>query len=420
MSIAWQSGVRASPETLAGEDVRALLVAADRLARLGLARADLGETLAELCRTLQGMGVHLRRVHAAAAVLHPLYTAEGHTWVAGANAVPLERHTREDESGEAWLRSPFRHMLETQQDRLRCPLTGGGPLPFPVLEEMRAAGGTDYFACGIAFGPEAETDGGMIASWLTDRPGGFAGRDLALIETLLPHFAAAVAHVNTRGLAGTLLETYVGVAAGRRVLHGAIARGTLSSLSAAILFADLRGFSALADRLEGEPLVELLNGYLERMAEPVAQHGGEVLKFMGDGMLGAFAMEGAEPAEVCRRALAAAVEAHRRVGAWNAERQAAGLPVLELDMALHLGEVLFGNVGAPGRLDFTMIGPAINEAARMEALCRMLGRNLLISESFHGAAGAPEGLLVALGRHRLAGLPAERPIFGLADAETVR
>ncbi|MDP6473760.1 MAG: adenylate/guanylate cyclase domain-containing protein [Alphaproteobacteria bacterium] len=197
-----------------------------------------------------------------------------------------------------------------------------------------------------------------------------------------------------------MADAYLGRDAARRVLSGEIERGHVETVSAVLFYSDLCGFTALGDRMDGHELVELLNEYLACMAEPVEARGGQVLKFMGDGMLGTFELP-AEGGATCVGALEAALDALSRVGELNKERRAAGRPIMALNVALHLGDVAYGNVGSPMRLDFTVIGPAVNEVSRLEAMCDPLERRLLISEAFADAIPADGPELLPLGRHGL-------------------
>ncbi|HZD25932.1 MAG TPA: adenylate/guanylate cyclase domain-containing protein, partial [Alphaproteobacteria bacterium] len=196
-------------------------------------------------------------------------------------------------------------------------------------------------------------------------------------------------------------------------LDGEVDRGAVSRLRAVIYFADLRGFSALAEQLPGEEVVAMLDDYLDCLARPVVDRGGEVLKFLGDGVLCVFEIGPDEPHFACYVGLGAAREALRRIDALNAERRARGAPVMQAGIALHLGDVLYGNVGIEGRLDFTVIGPAVNEAARLEAECRELDRPLLVSEDFHAAADHCRDALVSLGRRQLRGITRRQEVYTL-------
>jgi adenylate cyclase len=183
-----------------------------------------------------------------------------------------------------------------------------------------------------------------------------------------------------------------------------------------LFYADLRGFTGLADTMPGRDVIGLLDDCFDCMARPVVKRGGEILKFMGDGLLAAFAANRAavERAAVCSTALDAATEALALIDVLAAARRTAGRRAADLDIALHIGNVLYGNVGTDARLDFTVIGPAVNEAARIEFLCKSLGHNLLVSQAFAAAAGANRERLVSVGRHRLRGVREETELFALA------
>ena len=394
-----------------------LLAVADELARAGLARQPPADLLVIFSERLRALGVPVVRSYLAASALHPLYRAFGYTWFPGRNAIEEEAHRVADEGTSGWLESPFRWMLVSGVHRLRFDTSVMRESRFPLVRDLSAAGGTGYVAALVEFGdPAGDATQGLIASWVCDRPGGFSDDDVAVLECLLPHFAGAVAHAGTWRLARTLLETYVGHGAGPRVLAGDIERGQLTRLGAVILFADLRGFSALSERIEPDLLVELLNGYLEIMAESVTRRGGDVLKFLGDGMLGVFEIGDGGPAGACAAALDAATESLRRAARFNVARQDAGETTLDMDIALHLGEVLYGNVGALDRLDFTVIGAAVNEASRMEQLARELETNLVISAAFRDCM-ADGARLRPLGRHRLRDLSRTAELYTLELAD---
>src|SRR5438046_7418124 len=204
-------------------------------------------------------------------------------------------------------------------------------------------------------------------------------------------------------IASGLLEAYLGGDAGRRVHAGAVERGSVESIRAVLWYADIRGFTTIADATPGLIVIELINAIFETLTASLRPRGAQVLKFLGDGMLATFPFEDAVREETCRLALAAAAEAMREVDRLNAARRAAGKPTAAVDQALHLGEVLYSNVGAVDRLDFTVIGPAVNEAARIEALCEPLGRHVLVSAELAAAVG-DDSRLEPLGHHALRGV----------------
>jgi adenylate cyclase len=216
-----------------------------------------------------------------------------------------------------------------------------------------------------------------------------------------------------RDIAVNLLDTYVGPEAGRRILDGEIRRGALEVISAVIFYADLRGFTAMSDRLPHDEMVDMLNAYFDCLVPGIVAHEGNVLSFLGDGLLATFPLEGEDAAVRCAQALVAAPVVLAAVEQLSAERIAAGQPTMNLDIVLHLGDVYWGNVGSADRLDFTVIGPAVNEAARIEALCGQQERCLLISETFAAAATQSANRLVSIGRYALRGVSSAQSIYTL-------
>ena len=262
-------------------------------------------------------------------------------------------------------------------------------LDFPVLERLAAAGATDYFAQIVRFGPPGDPSygSGMGYSFATDRAGGFTDDDLRLIEAVLPAASLAIMSDTGHGIASGLLAAYLGEDAGRRVHAGAVERGSVESIRAALCFADIRGFTAIADALPGLVLVELLDEVFETVIAPLRaarRPGAEIPRRRHSRELpvrGAGAR--APPAAGRSTPPSEAIAGLDRLGA---SRRDAGKPAASVDFALHVGEVSYGNVGAVDRLDFTVIGPAVNEVARIEVLCEPLGRNLLVSAEFAAAA----------------------------------
>ncbi|MGH6927701.1 MAG: adenylate/guanylate cyclase domain-containing protein, partial [Dongiaceae bacterium] len=253
---------------------------------------------------------------------------------------------------------------------------------------------------------------GVVSSWATDRAGGWTATELGIIEELAGTLALAVQASGAATTTRDVLATYLGADAADRVLDGHVRRGSVGRFAAFILTADLRGFTDFAEVTAPEEVTRRLNGYFDCMGEAIAAAGGEILKFMGDGLLAVFLPKGdADKPAVAAAALAAAHDILARAAALDAAEAAAGNPALAVDIALHQGDVTFGNVGAADRLDFTAIGPAINEAARLEGLCKELGRNLLISDSFVRAAPGLRPQLQSLGRHRLRGVREPREVF---------
>jgi adenylate cyclase len=278
------------------------------------------------------------------------------------------------------------------------------------LDDMRAEGITDY----IAF-PLVSTDGSIdMASWTTKEPSGFSAADIATLERIMPAFARVAEVRALKRVATTLLNTYVGHRTGAKILAGQIRRGHTEVLHAAIWLSDLRGFTALSDRIPSILVVDLLNRYFDCQVPAIVAHGGEVLKFMGDGLLAIFpiADDGCDAQEVCTNALAAARVARQAVR--SLRYSAFGGPTEEVNfgLALHVGEVLYGNIGGSNRLDFTCIGPAVNLAARLEKLAGKLGRTIVASPDF--AKHLPDDWQ-EIGEFTVAGFAKVQRVLGLKD-----
>ena len=402
-----------------GRQIIELHIWAVRQGLLGTAAAELFDGL---CQRLIIAGVPLWRGFAAMQTLHPQWGGYGYTWRRDLNAIEPAQFAR----GELrnWSNSPFAYLMrqaragpkeENPWLHLRRHLSGPeAQLDFPVLEEFAAAGATDYFAEIVRFGADGDPSRGtgVAYSFATDRPGGFRDDDLVLLQAVLPAVSLAMMNHAGHTIASGLLGAYLGGDAGRRVHAGAVERGSVESIRAVLWYADIRGFTAIADTTPGHAVIELLDEIFETLTASLRRRGGQVLKFMGDGMLATFPFVEATREETCHRALDAAVEAMRALDRLNGARTEAGKPAAAVDLALHVGEVLYGNVGAVDRLDFTVIGPAVNEAARIEALCEPLGRKVLVSAELAAAVGDSRRL-EPLGYHRLRGVRAPRAIYGL-------
>ncbi len=363
--------------------------------------------LTALAERLVAAGLPLARASFHVRTLHPQLFGVGIYWERGADRFRLVRAELGVEQTDRFLRSPMRVLFEgagAVRQRLDLPDT---EFAYPLLDELRAQGLTDYVALPITF-----TDGKIHGTaWASDRPGGFAIEDLVQIEDLLPLFGVLLEIHFNRFIAVTLLDTYVGHRAGERILEGQITRGSGETVAAAIWYCDLRGFTALSERLGRDALLACLNDYFDAMAGAVEAHDGEILKFIGDAMLAIFPLE---EEYACQRALRAALDARAAMAALNARRSERGDETLGFGIALHAGEVMYGNIGGAKRLDFTIIGPAVNLTTRLEGLCRTLGRDLLISDRF--AYYFIGWDLRSLGHHHLAGIARAVEVYALPEA----
>ncbi len=386
----------------------------------GLHAAPADLVFAGLCRRLTAAGVPLFRAFAGMRTLHPQWGGFGFRWDRESDAAPPEQYGRGGDYEERIAESPFASLIERAAlvgedapwPSLRRRLSGDNArLDFGVLQELAAADATDYFALLVGFGAGDPARGtGVGYSFATTRPRGFDDDDIMLLQTVLPVVSLALMADAEHRIASGLLAAYLGEDAGRRVHAGAVARGSVDRIRAVLWFADIRGSTAIAETTPGLAVIELLDEVFETLTAALRPRGGQVLKFLGDGMLAIFRFAEDAREATCHQALAAA-EAMQALDARNQARRRTDRPVAEVDVALHLGDVLYGNVGAIDRLDFTVIGPAVNEAARIEALCEPLGCNVLLSAEF--AAAVPGAPLRPLGRHQLRGVAEPREIYAL-------
>ena len=313
----------------------------------------------------------------------------------GAGDLHLSSGVEQTEVVARWRASPFFRMLQTGESLLRCRVTADSEAEFPILRDYLAAGMTDYVAIINRFAPEGvigEMDC-VYSSWVTARTDGFANAHVGPLARAVPTLALAVEAAALTRMTGTLMETYLGRDAGRRVLSGSIMRGITERIDAVIWFSDLRGFTRITNSAP-EQVVPLLNDYADVIVSVIHAQGGDVLKLIGDGVLAIFTT--ADRAHACAAALAAATAVRTEVAALNVRRAGDGLPATDMYLGLHVGEVFYGNVGSIERLDFTVVGPPVNEASRIAAMCRSVEQPVSVSEAFANVHGM-RGRLVSVG-----------------------
>jgi adenylate cyclase len=388
----------------------------------GLVGTPEPELLRGFCERAVTAGLLLARAVVVIDTLHPVYEGRVFRWRRDAvpDESPVVEYGRTSEGGEAavsWRRSPFYRLLETGGSTLRRNLARGDPADFAIIEELRAQGQTDYLALIHRFAADGvigEMDC-VYSSWTTDAPSGFEDGQVEALSRLVPGLALAVKCASLARIAGTLVETYLGRDAGRRVLSGRISRGVAERIGAVLWFSDLRGYTRITDTAAPEQIIPLLNDYAEAIISAIHEAGGDVLKLIGDGTLAIF--EADEPARACRCALAAEGLARRRVEALNERRAAEGLPLTRAYLGLHIGEVFYGNIGSRDRLDFTVVGPAVNEVSRIAAMCRSAEQDVLLSSTFAAAAGEGDRAgFVSVGRYALRGVGRAQELFTLERA----
>lgn len=351
---------------------------------------DVASLLTDLAERLLGLGISFQRIHIGVQRRHPLYQIGAYTWRPG-EPVEIDYYARGVTKGpaqqEAWLKSPMRWVYESGEDEGYLVLEEGGRSDdFPMLMTARENGATAYLLHISGIGERdiaMEDQEGVALSYISDMPGGLSADDLTFMRRLRLPLSAYLKGLVQRQLVQDILDSYLGQLSGTRVLDGQIQRGDGDAIEAVIVFADLRGSSSLAEHYGMEGFLDILNRYFEVTAGSFMDHGGEVLRFIGDASLAIFPYDkfgGAEPA--CAKALDAARDAVTRGATLNEARASDGDRPIDFGIGLHVGTVMYGNIGTPDRIEFSVIGRAANEAARIESKCKDLDRQILASRAF--------------------------------------
>ena len=359
------------------------------------------DVLHQLCRRLLDQGIPLHRVAVFVRTLHPNVAGRGFIWHQPSNVVEIVSAPVGIQDTDQYLKSPLR-IVFMQHVEVRRRICDGCRLDFPILEELRDEGGTDFLALPVRF-LSGEVH---AASFATRRPGGFTEAQVEALRRVMQPFSRVAEIYAWRRTARNILDAYLGEQTGEKVLAGHIRRGDGEDIRAVIWFCDLRDSTPLADSMSREDFLRLLNEFFECVLGPVLEHKGEVLRFIGDAALAIFPVPQGDlhdRAEASRRAVQAAEAAIERMAGLNAKRDRP----LRFGIGLHLGHVLYGNIGTPTRLEFTVIGAAANEAARIESLCKTLEVPLLLSEPV--ARHVPG--CTSLGHHHLRGVGEPLELF---------
>lgn len=396
------------------------------LTQAGLAGTTENAIVDGFCKRCVTAGLPVARAHVFIDTLHPIHEGRLFRWGHTADEPALQEYGRTSVQGggtaddalaaERWRKSPFYRMLQTGESLLRRRMIAEDVTEFAALAEIRAFGMTDYVAVINRFAAEGvigEMDC-VYSSWATRNPDGFSGAQLATLTRLVPFLALAIKSVSLARMTGTLMKTYLGRDAAQRVLSGRILRGVADRIDAVIWFSDLRGFTRITDTAP-EQAIPLLNDYADVVFSAIREHGGSVLKLIGDGTLAIFTAE--DRTHACGAAMSAAIDARAGIAALNKRRAAEGKPVTDMYLGLHVGEVFYGNVGSRERLDFTVIGPAVNEVSRIAAMCRAVDQPVLVSKDF-ADVGNLRGRLLSVGRYALRGVATPQELFTL-DPEAV-
>jgi adenylate cyclase len=359
---------------------------------------------AEMCIRLQRAGIPVKRATLHVLVYHPQWLGARMMWADGMSGAEISRVDYDVRERSEYIGSPANELTDgalevrehlDQDPQLRRKHT--------VYDEMRAMGLTDYVAW-----PLYHTLGKRhLVTFATDRAGGFEAAHITVLKELLP-VLALVSEIRIKNrLARTLLETYVGSHAGELILAGATRRGAGTTVRAAIMICDLRDFTKISDSWPRDDVIGLLNDYFDVMSEPVVRHGGEILKFIGDGMLAIFPLS--DP-NACANLLRAVGEAGQAMAALNERNRSIGRAPLAYGIGVHVGDVMYGNIGSRARLDFTVIGPAVNMASRLEALTKQLGKPVLLSRAFADLV-AHDFALERVGEHVVRGFSEPIELF---------
>ncbi len=369
------------------------------------------EQVEALASALVSAGIPLWSMRLFVRTLNPQLFARFYSWWRDGDEVVENEATHAGAQSEQYLNSPFALIIKGEGG-VRRRLEGPEPrLDFPILEDLIKEGATDYVAVPLSF-----SDGQInVLTLISDAPGGFTTDQLGNLYEILPNLGRLLEAHAQRISSLTLLKTYLGRNAGERVNGGLVKRGDGEELHAVIWFSDLRQSTKMADTMPREEYLATLNLYFDCVVGAIIDHGGEVLKFIGDAVLAIFPIENpSEPhPDACARALLAVGAADQQISEVNLSRGAEGQPLLTFGTALHRGTITYGNVGTERRLDFTVIGPAVNEAARIEDLCKTLDEPVLMSSAF--ASGAPDAL-ISLGEHLLRGVKGPQEIFGIKSS----
>ena len=385
----------------------------------GLNGATEAELLAGFCEACRNAGMRLDRAMALMDTLHPVHEGRAFRWD---SVEDFEGEFEYGPSGEGqgldtWRRSAFYHLWTSGDREVRRRIGFGDPTDFIMLDQIYKLGHTDYVAMAHRFA-EAGTIGEMdcfFSHFSTKHPEGFSDQDLAILRKLVPVLGLAIKCVALARIARTIAEVYLGEDAARQVMDGKISRGKTERISAALWFSDLLNYTKISDNSPPEEIIPLLNEYSEAVITAIHEAGGNVLKLIGDGVLAIF--KGEEPAESCSAALKAERLLRQKLAVLNAAREVDRRPTTDVYIGLHIGDVFYDNIGSQDRLDFTVIGPAVNEVSRIASICRSVDLNVLMSSDFEAAIPEAErNVLACIGRYALRGVKRPQLLYTLESA----
>jgi len=387
-----------------------------------LGDSDIVELFETMCNRMVGAGLPIDRARLIWPTLHPLFQAETVIWNHGQSA-SLEQFKHEDQASEAWNRSPLKYTADQQLEIFRRQLTGPNELvDFDLLKDLKEEGYTDFVIHATALKGtnfrtrEGEKNRGILVTWATRKPHGFSSDDLSALRRVQRRFAVACKTVIQSRISANIATTYLGNRPGHSVLNGQIRRGDGSTTEAVVWYSDLRNSTSLAETMESASYFELLNSFFAATAEPVVAHGGEVLDFIGDAVLGIFPYSGnSELQDAAHKANLALDDALTLARETNQARLERGEEQFSFGIGLNSGNVMFGNIGVPSRLSFSVIGPTVNQVARIEQMTKQLQQGVLADISI---ASLDDKRWKSCGKHKLDGVLDPIELFAFRCANT--
>ena len=385
------------------------------LSEQGLKGLDEPELFAGFCEQCRAAGLDLARALGLIDTLHPEFEGRAFQWNDESEITPEVIQYGSTTTGEAllnWQNSIFYHMLCDRTAERRIRLSSDEGTTYNILDKLKDEGHTDCVSMIHHF-----TDQGRVGEmdcfysyWTTRSDGGFSDDDIAALRILLPTLALAVKAGSCVRIISTLADVYLGADAGQRVVKGSIARGSAERIETVMWFSDLRGYTRISDTAAPDEIIPLLNDYSGTVITAIHDHGGSVLKLIGDGVLAIFNAD--DPGTACANAIGAERQLRRMLAELDTRRQAEGKPTTEVYLGLHIGEVFYGNIGSQTRLDFTVVGPAVNEVSRISSMCRSVERHMIMSSDFVEACPPDERVhAVSLGRFALRGIARAKELF---------
>ncbi|MBB4105364.1 adenylate/guanylate cyclase domain-containing protein [Allorhizobium borbori] len=394
-----KDGVPSARSTMITHSIREWLLKETRTERY------IDNILVSLCERLRSLGVPVARSTLHFQINNPQWLGASIQWVLGAQAAQINTFEYGTENTQAYRQSPISEILSGADEVRENLLEEHFSRPYSIFEQLRQEGYTDY----IAFPLDHTLGKRHVMTLASDAPDGFDCDDIRIFREMVP-ILSLVSEVRIKNaLARTLMQTYVGPHASEEILAGATTRGSGVTLSAAVLIFDIRDFTSISDISSRDDVIDMLNTYFDAIAEPIEQHRGEILKFMGDGLLAVFPLENEH---ALNDIFTAVMETRQAIDNLNTTNLAMGKPLLRYGIGVHVGEVMYGNIGSRRRLDFTAIGPTVNVASRLESLTKTVHHPILFSEAFV-KQGKFEAFVDGLGEHALRGLANPVSVFAL-------